>query len=82
MLGQVSHNGTIYIVAGSSGKTWAGIGEPHEAMRNTMALSVLGSLVVDVNKHVMDVVFLNSEGGVNDEFRITKGDIIFYDGFE
>jgi len=82
LLGISPNEGAVYVVAGSSGKTGGNQGEAHEAMRNTFALPELGSLVIDVNKGVMDVVFLNDYGEISDEFRIIKGDIIFIDGFE
>ena len=51
-------------------------------MRNTLALSEIGCLIIDVDARVMDVTFLNSTNDVQDIFRITKGDVIFNNGFE
>lgn len=82
LLGSDPHKGAVYAVAGSSGKTGNIEGDAHEAMRNTLPLQELGSLVIDINRHVMDVRFLNSSGQISDYFRITKADIIFANDFE
>ncbi len=81
-LGQTPHEGTVYLVAGNSGTFGPGQGEPHEAMRNTLALSELGSLIIDVDARVMDVRFLNSTNEVKDVFRITKHNLIFINSFD
>ncbi|MCB1583849.1 MAG: metallophosphoesterase family protein [Xanthomonadales bacterium] len=80
--GMASHEGAVYVVAGSSGKISDNQGEAHEAMRNLLPLSELGSLVIDVNGNLMSVRFLNDNGQVSDAFQILKADIIFIDGFE
>lgn len=82
ILGSDPHKGTVYAVAGSSGKTGGIVGDAHQAMRNMLPVQELGSLVIDVENHIMDVRFLNSTGQVSDYFRITKGDIIFMNSFE
>jgi hypothetical protein len=82
LLGQSSHDGTIYVVSGSSGRIGSINGVPHAAMRNKLPLVELGSLIVDVNNRVMDVTFLNSSNEIKDVFRIVKNNIIFVNGFE
>lgn len=81
-LGSSPHDGTVYVVAGSSGKISNVEKTPHPAMRNTLALKELGSLVIDVSGHHLDVKFLKSNGEIEDVFKITKVDLIFIDDFE
>ncbi|NVJ59386.1 MAG: metallophosphoesterase [Gammaproteobacteria bacterium] len=63
-----SNSGTVYSVAGASGKT-SRVGN-HPAM--FMALSELGSVVIDVNGDRLDMKYLNSRGKVRDNFTIQK----------
>lgn len=65
------HAGTVYAVAGSSGKT-SGVdaGWPHPVMVSYR--QELGSMVVDVNGDQLDAVFIDSGGTVRDEFTILK----------
>lgn len=81
-LGTDPNNGAVYVVSGSSGKISGNQGEAHEAMRNLLPVSELGSLIIDVHHDVMDVQFLQSNGQITDAFQILKGDVIFYHGFD
>jgi hypothetical protein len=65
-----AHEGAVYTVAGSSGKTSGG-SLNHPAM--FISLEVLGSLVLDVNGNRLDGTFLQSTGAVRDTFTILKG---------
>ncbi len=68
--GPAAHEGTIYIVAGSSG--WATfLTGQHPAMFTT--LLQLGSLVIDINGSRLDAKFLRETGAVDDYFTIIKG---------
>jgi hypothetical protein len=62
--------GTIYIVAGSSGKVSGGTLD-HPAM--FVSLNRLGSVVLDIDEHRMDVKFIRETGAVHDYFTIIKG---------
>jgi hypothetical protein len=68
--GPAPHEGAVYTVAGSSGKTSGGSLD-HPAM--FVSLDVLGSLVLDVSGHRLDASFLGSTGLVRDTFSIVKG---------
>ena len=81
-LGSTSHDGTVYVVAGSSGKTGLVNPTAHEALRNKLALPELGSLVVEVSGHSLTVKFLKDNGEIEDMFLMVKGDLIFADDFE
>ena len=77
---QAANEGTVYIVAGSSGKlsgtepsTGIGGGWPHEAMQYYDVN--LGSMVIDVTDNVMDVRFLRETGAIDDYFQIIKGTV-------
>lgn len=65
-----SHEGTIYTVAGSSGKIEQGGPLNHPAM--FISLLKLGSLVIDVNHGKLDVRFLRESGAIDDNFTIVK----------
>ena len=69
-LGPAPHQGAVYTVAGSSGKTGGGPLN-HPAM--FVSLNILGSLVLDVNGSRLDATFLDSTGGSRDTFTIEKG---------
>jgi hypothetical protein len=73
------HGGTVYVVAGSSGRVTGTI-EPHPAM--AVGVEELGSLVLDVSANVLDGRFIRADGTVGDRFRLLDGDLIFADGFE
>ncbi len=67
------HEGAVYIVAGSSGKTSGG-SLNHPAMY--YSLNSLGSMVLDIDGNRLDAKFLNSNGNnpsVLDSFTILKG---------
>ncbi|WP_223787106.1 purple acid phosphatase family protein [Marinicella meishanensis] len=76
-LGAAPHEGSVYVVAGSSGKVGNIEPNPHPAMRHLLALQELGSLVIDVSGHHLLVQFLLDNGQVQDVFRLTKQDLIF-----
>lgn len=61
--------GTVYVVAGSSGKISGGkLNHP----AHVVSLNKLGSLVVDVAGDQMKAVFLREDGSVDDAFTIIK----------
>jgi hypothetical protein len=62
--------GTVYVVAGSSGWTWHYAGLNHPAMFT--GLAELGSLVIDVNGQRLDAKFLRETGAIDDHFTILK----------
>ncbi|MCC6483792.1 MAG: metallophosphoesterase, partial [Armatimonadetes bacterium] len=68
--GIAPHEGTVYVVAGSSGKTSGGPLD-HPAMYTGM--NTLGSVVLDVSAGRLDSRFLDSTGLVRDHFTIVKG---------
>jgi Calcineurin-like phosphoesterase/Purple acid Phosphatase, N-terminal domain len=70
--GPSSHEGSVYVVAGSSGQT-SGLqpDAPHPVMFAT--LPELGSLVVDINSNNLEARFLDSNGNFLDDFTIAKG---------
>lgn len=61
--------GTVYVTAGSSGKTSSGSLD-HPAM--FLSLKELGSVVIDVENNRMDVIFLREDGSVDDRYAIMK----------
>jgi PKD repeat protein len=65
-----AHAGAVYTVAGSSGKV-SSAALDHPAM--FVSLASLGSLLIDVSGNRMDVVFIDQNGAVQDEFSIQKG---------
>jgi len=65
-----SRAGSVYAVAGSSGKV-SSAPLDHPAM--FVSLESLGSLVVDVSGNRMDVAFIDQTGAVRDEFSMLKG---------
>ena len=73
------HQGTVYVVAGSSGRVSQGTFD-HPAA--AVSLRVLGSVVLDIDGGVLDGRFLSAAGVVEDHFRIVKDDPLFVDGFE
>ena len=68
--GPAEHEGAVYTVAGSSGKTSGG-SLNHPVM--FISLNVLGSVVLDVQGSRLDAAFLDSTGVVRDTFTIVKG---------
>lgn len=71
--GLTSHQGAVYVVAGSSGKTGGG-SLNHPAM--FVSLNRLGSLVLDIEGNRLDAKFLREDGTTNDYFTILKGSAI------
>lgn len=67
--GSAGGSGTVYVVAGSSGKLGNGKLN-HPAM--AVSLKKLGSLILAVNGNRLDATFLDSGGGVGDYFTIVK----------
>lgn len=68
--GPASHEGAVYVVAGSSGQISGGTLN-HPAM--FISLNNLGSLVLDVDGTRMDVKFLRENGVIADYFTMIKG---------
>jgi hypothetical protein len=68
--GPAPHEGTVYVVAGSSGQI-SGVRAAHAAM--LAALNMAGSLVLDVNGPRLDATFIDDRGLVRDYFTIVKG---------
>jgi MYXO-CTERM domain-containing protein len=71
-----THDGAVYVVAGSSGQSYEPVMGPHPAMFITLA--AMGSLVVDVDERQLKALFLREKAGpggflVQDEFVIQKG---------
>jgi len=67
---EASDNGTVYIVAGSSGKVTNGVPLNHPAMLTS--LPVLGSLVLTIDGLVLDASFIDDEGIERDYFQLRK----------
>ncbi|MEO7298180.1 MAG: metallophosphoesterase family protein [Verrucomicrobiota bacterium] len=72
--GSQSHQGAVYVVAGSSGQATGGALN-HPAM--FISLSQLGSLVLDVNGDRLEAKFLRETGAIDDQFTIVKRDVEF-----
>jgi PKD repeat protein len=68
--GPAPHEGAVYVVAGSSGRTSGGTLN-HPAM--FLSLNELGSLAIDVSGRQLDVKFLNTAGVWRDYFTLVKG---------
>ncbi len=69
-VGPMGNEGTVYVVAGSSGKVTGSINALHPI--NHTAHAELGSLVIDIADNRMDVCFLSDAGQVLDEFSLMK----------
>ncbi|MFC3193093.1 metallophosphoesterase [Marinicella sediminis] len=80
--GVMSHQGTVYVVAGSSGKTSSTQGVAHPAMRNIEALRELGSMVVEINGLSLTAQFLRADGQIEDLFTVIKNDALFNNSFD
>ena len=63
------HNGAVYTVAGSSGKTSGG-SLNHPVMFSS--LNELGSVVLDVLDDQLDAYFINDQGQIRDYYSIVK----------
>ena len=68
-LTKTAHQGTVYVVAGSSAKVDQG---PLDHPAHYVGLLEAGSVVVDVDGNTLTTRFINNEGVVMDEFSITK----------
>jgi hypothetical protein len=68
--GPTPHEGTVYVVAGSSGKKSGGTLD-HPAMFTST--NALGSLVLDINSNRLDATFINTRAEKLDHFTIIKG---------
>lgn len=68
--GSAPNQGTVYVVAGSSG--WATFSTGRHPVMHT-ALLRMGSLVLDINNHRLDAKFLRETGEIDDHFTILKG---------
>ncbi len=77
--GPASHEGAVYVVAGSSSLLGGGALD-HPAM--VVSLNRMGSLVLDVDGNTLHAVFLDDAGAVADRFTLVQGPAIFADGFE
>lgn len=64
-----AHQGAVYAVVGSSGKTSGGALD-HPAMFTSQ--DTLGSLVLDICGNRLDATFLRENGAANDTFTIVK----------
>jgi hypothetical protein len=69
-IGPAPNEGTIYIVAGSSG--WATFQVGRHPVMHTSLLR-MGSLVLDINGQRLDAKFLRETGTIDDSFTIVKG---------
>ncbi|MDQ6892158.1 MAG: metallophosphoesterase family protein [Acidobacteriota bacterium] len=67
--GRYPHNGTVYVVAGTSGQVGGGSFD-HPAMY--LSAAELGSLVVDVDGDRLDARFLTSTGTLADHFTLVR----------
>lgn len=69
--GAALHEGTVYVVAGSSGKTTRGTFD-HPVMY--VSYKKLGSAVLDIDGDRLDLTFLDNAGNRQDYFTIVKGE--------
>lgn len=71
--------GAVYVVSGASSSVqnwWSGSANfvnplPHPA--HEVSLLSLGSLVIDIDKHMLNARYLNQVGNIQDDFTILKG---------
>ncbi len=70
-LGPVPREGTVYIVAGSSGKLDSG---PLDYPAMWISRESLGSLVLDIDGNRLTSTFLDDTGNRHDRFSIIKGE--------
>lgn len=68
-LNEKPHQGTVYVVAGSSSKVDTG---PLDHPANHIGLLEAGSVVIDVVDNKLTSRFINNRGEVKDEFSIEK----------
>jgi cysteine-rich repeat protein len=67
--GPASNEGAVYVVAGSSGQADGGPLN-HPAMH--VSMSVLGSMILDIDGNRLDADFIDVDGNVLDSFSIVK----------
>jgi PKD repeat protein len=67
--GMAGNEGAVFAVAGSSGKVSGGL-LSHPAMH--LSISMLGSMVLDIDGNTLDAIFLNDLGIETDRFSIEK----------
>lgn len=67
-----SFDGTVYIVAGASGKISGGT---YDHPTSFMSVPILGSVIVDVKGDQLDVRYMDSNGYLTDFFAITKNGV-------
>lgn len=72
-------SGTVYVVAGSSGKTGSGTFD-HPAMY--AGISELGSVALEVAGERLDAWMIDTSGSALDWFTLVKPHPLFVDGFE
>ncbi|MCZ6594159.1 MAG: metallophosphoesterase, partial [Bacteroidetes bacterium] len=72
-LGPGSHEGTVYMVVGSSGKAKGGSLD-HPIM--IASLNVPGSVVLDIDGNKMDARFIDNQGNISDYFTMIKGSTV------
>ena len=68
--GLPGQEGTVYVVAGSSGSVLNG---PYDHPAMFASLQMLGSVVIDVSGERLDAAFLDSQGVIQDHFTLLKG---------
>ena len=66
-----AHEGTVYVVVGSSAKAGGG---PLRHRAHAKSLNVLGSLAIEISGRRLDASFVDERLGVSDRFAIAKGD--------
>jgi hypothetical protein len=71
--------GTVYVVAGTSGGTGAGTYD-HPVM--AVSLQQMGSLVLDIDAERLEARFLSNAGFVRDAFTIEKPPVPCHDGID
>ncbi len=69
-LGPSSHEGAVYIVAGSGSQT-NGVNLNHPAMYRS--LNRLGSMVLDIHANRLEAKFIRETGAIDDHFTLIKG---------
>ena len=68
-VGPAAHEGAVYAVAGSSGKTSNG---PLDHPVMFVSLETLGSLVLDIDQLQLDARFIGGDGATHDYFTLVK----------
>ena len=74
-LGPAPHEGSVYIVAGSSGWTDPG---PLNHVAMYISLQRLGSVVLDIEGNRLDARFLRDTGSIDDHFTILKDPVFSF----